>query len=56
MSLDDLDELVRDETVSVTVNRDRGFFVRRVDEAEDLPGLLVEPVVQATASVVRPGM
>ena len=47
------EDLVGDEAVGLAVHRVGRLGVRRLDEAEDLPGALVDPVAQV-ADAVRP--
>jgi len=45
-------DLVGDEPVSLPVHGVRGLRVRRVDQAEDLPRLLVHPVAQVSEAAI----
>src|SRR5438067_12633815 len=47
----DLGDVVRDQTVGLTVNRGRCLLARRVNEAEHLARPLVEPVLQVLDAV-----
>ena len=53
LALADLVDLVGDEPVRLAVNRVRGLRVRSLDEAEDLPSLLVDPVALVVDAVLR---
>src|SRR6185312_9153542 len=48
-------DLVGDESVSLPVHGVRGLRVRRVDQAEDLPRLLIHPVAQVADPVLALG-
>ena len=49
----DLDQFVGDESVRFLVDGVGGVLGRRLDQAEDLPGLLVEPVRDVAGVVFR---
>src|SRR3954469_603806 len=51
--LGDLEEVLGDEAVGLAVDRDRGLTVGRLDEAEDLAGGLVDPVVLVVDAELR---
>src|SRR4029079_2951023 len=54
LSLLNFVDLVGNEAMRVAVNRVRGFLARRIDEAENLAGLLVDPVAEIADAV--PGL
>src|SRR5215211_6280007 len=50
--LGDLEDLVGYQAVGLTVNRVRGLRIGSLDEAEDLAGLLVDPVALVVHAVL----
>lgn len=54
-AFDDFHEPIGQQAVGVAVNGDRCFLIRRIDQAEHLSRLLVEPVGDALDVVLRLG-